>query len=149
MKDERKIVIRSSRLQKIRNNLREILIRAVYDEIEILRNYASLYPPPLELPPEEEVELYYLQGTKHELYSLKRKSICECPICSSQDKDMVYIDFHEEWYCIECYENDRIWYPVHGSAESRWQNDYINMYYEQKEKFEKKYLSRRKENPDK
>ena len=89
------------------------------------------------------------EPTQNLIYSLKRKSICECPICSSQDKDMVYIDFHEEWYCIECYENDRIWYPVHGSAESRWQNDYINMYYEQKEKFEKKYLSRRKENPDK
>ena len=34
--------------------------------------------------------------------------------------------------------NDRIWYPAHGSAENRWQNDYINMHYEQKEKFEKK-----------
>jgi hypothetical protein len=141
MKDERKIVIKTERLKKIRNNLRKILILALYDEIEILRNYASLYSPPIELPPEEEVELYYLQGTKHELFSLLSKSICECPICNSQIKDMVYIDIHEEWYCVECQENDRIWYPAHGSAENRWQNDYINMYYEQKEKFEKKYLN--------
>ena len=46
MKDERKIVVRDERLQKIRNNLREILLLAVWDEIEILRNYARLYPPP-------------------------------------------------------------------------------------------------------
>jgi len=148
MKDERKIVIKTEQLKRIRNNLRRILIKAVYDEIEILRNYASLYSSPNELPPEEEVELYYLQGTKHELSSLISKSICECPICSSQDKDMVYIDFHKEWYCVECYENDRIWYPVHGSSENRWQNDYINMYYEQKENFEKKYLNRTKRDPD-
>ena len=142
MKDERKIVIRSEKLQKIRNNLRQILIRALYDEIEILGNYANLYAPPLELPPEEEVELYYLQGTRHKLFSLLCISICQCSSCASQDKDMVFIEFHGMWYCIDCYENDRIWYPSHGSAEDRWQNDYINYYYELKEKFEKKYLNK-------
>jgi len=144
MKDERKIVIRNERLRKIRNNLRQILIRAVWDEFWILGHYASLYPPPLDLPPEELAELYYLEGTRHKLSSLKRRSICECARCSSQDKDMIYIGFHDEWYCVECHDNDLIWYPSHGSAESRWQNDYINMYYEMKEKFEKKYLSRKK-----
>ena len=60
MKNERRIVIKNEQLKKIRNNLRKILIKAVWDEIEILTYYASLYPPPLDLPPEEEVELYYL-----------------------------------------------------------------------------------------
>ena len=83
MKDERKIVIRNERLKKIRNNLRQILIRAVWDEIEILRNYASLYPPPLERAPEEEVEVFYLQGTKHKLFSLMSRSICKCARCSN------------------------------------------------------------------
>ncbi len=136
-------------LKKIRNNLRNNLIRVVGDEIEILRNYANLYRPPLDLPPEEEVELYYLEGTKHKLFSLLRRSICRCPICNSQIKDMVYIDIHEEWYCVECQENDRIWYPAHGSEEDRRQHDYINYYYEHKEKFEKKYLNRKKGKPDK
>jgi len=148
MKDERKIIIRNERLQKIRNNLREILIRAVWDEIEILGNYASLYPPPLDLPPEQEVELYYLEGTRHKLFSLMSRCICQCALCSNQESDMVYIEIHDEWYCVECHENDRIWYPAHGSAENRWQNDYINMYYEMKEKFEKEYLNRKKENID-
>ena len=149
MKDERKIVIRNEKLQKIRNNLRQILLLAVWDEIEILGNYASLYPPSLDRPPEEEVELYYLQGTRHKLFSLMRRSICKCARCSNQKNDMIYIELHDEWYCVECHENDRIWYPAHGSAENRWQHDYINMYYEQKEKFEKKYLNRKKEKPDK
>lgn len=148
MKDERKIIIRNERLRKIRNNLRQILIRAVWDEFWILGNYASLYPPPLDLPPEELVELHYLEGTRHKLLSLKSGSICECARCSNQENDMIYIEIHDEWYCIECYDNDRIWYPAHGSAESRWQHDYINMYYEMKEKFENKYLSKIKKDID-
>jgi hypothetical protein len=148
MKDERKIIIRNERLQKIRNNLREILIRAVWDEIEILGNYANLYPPPLDLPPEQEVELYYLEGTRHKLFSLMSRCICQCALCLNQENNMIYIEIHDEWYCVECHENNRIWYPAHGSAENRWQNDYINMYYEMKEKFEKEYLNRKKENID-
>jgi len=149
MKDERKIIIRDERLRKIRNNLREILIQTIWGEDEILAQYASLYPPPLDLPPEELAELYYLQGTRHKLSSLKSRSICECPICTKQDRDMIYIGFHDIWYCIECHEKNLIWYPSHGSAESRWQNDYINMYYEQKEKFERKYLNKIEKDPDK
>ena len=40
-------------------------------------------------------------------------------------------------YSILIQESDRICYPAHGSSENRWQNDYINMYYEKKEKFGK------------
>ena len=39
-------------------------------------------------------------------------------------------------------EKGLIWDPSHGSEEDRWQHDYINMYYEQKDKFDKKYLSK-------
>jgi hypothetical protein len=59
---------------------------------------------------------------------------------------MVYIGVYDEWYCVECHENNLIWYPSDGSSEDRWQNDYINMYYEMKEKFEKKYLNQEKDN---
>jgi len=149
MKDERKIVIRNERLRKIRNSLRRILILAVWDEIEILGHYAILYPPPLDLPPEELAEIYHLEGTRHKLFSLMRRSICKCPICTKQDRDMVYIESHDVWYCVECQINNLIWYPSHGSAEDRWQNDYINMYYEMKEKFERKYLNQGKRSSEK
>ena len=144
MKNERKIIIESEQLQNIRNSFRKVLILAVWDEIDILEKYASLYPPPLDLPPEELAELHYLEGTIHKLNSLKRRSICEC--CTKQDRDMVYIESHEVWYCVECQEDNLIWHPSHGSAEDRWQNDYINMYYEMKEKFERKYLKQGKDN---
>ncbi len=144
MKDERKIVIKTERLRKIRNNLREILILSIYNEIDILRTFANLYPPPSELPPDELAEIYYLEGTKHKLASLRRRSICECARCSNQENDMIYIEIHDEWYCVECHDNDRIWYPAHGSAENKYQHDYINLYYEMKEKFEKKYLNKDK-----
>ena len=57
---------------------------------------------------------------------------------------MIYIDLYEEWYCVECHEKDLIWYHPMGSEEDRRQHDYINYYYEQKEKFTKKYLNKDK-----
>ena len=74
------------------------------------------------------------------------RSICQCARCSNQENDMIYIEIHDEWYCVECHDNDRIWYPAHGSAENKWQYDYINMYYEMKDKFEKKYSNKGKKN---
>ncbi len=144
MKDERRVIIRNEQLKKLRNNLREIIIRAVYDEIEILRNFDSLYEGWLELTQEEQKEVAYLQGTKHSLSRALNNSICVCPLCTQSDKDMVYIADHEIWYCIECQEKGLIWYPSHGSEEDRRQHDYINWYYEQKDKFTKKYLNKDK-----
>ena len=149
MKDDRKIIIRNEKLRKIRNNLREIIIRAVYDEIEILRNYTNLYEPWLDLTPKEQKEVAYLQGTKTELSSLLSKSICACPLCTQTDKDMVYIDLYETWYCIECQEKDLIWYHPMGSEEDKRQHDYINYYYEQKEKFTKRFLNKGVKDSDK
>ncbi len=147
MKDERRIIIRNEQLKKIRNNLRGILRMAVYDEINILSTFSSLYGAILDLTPEEQKEVYYLEGTKHELYDILDKSICVCPLCSKADKDMVYIADHDTWYCIECQEKDLIWYPSHGSEEDRRQHDYINWYLEQKERFIKRYLNKeRKDN---
>jgi hypothetical protein len=138
MKNERRIIIRNERLKKTRNNLRALLRMAVYDKIEILRKFDSLYEGWLELTPEEQKEVALLQGKKHKLYDLLDKSICVCPLCSKADKDMIYIADHDTWYCIECQEKDLIWYPSHGSEEDRRQHDYINWYLELKEKFTKK-----------
>ena len=98
----------------------------------------------LDLTPVEETEVFFLEGTKHSLSRALNKSICVCPICTNSDRDMVYIPDHETWYCIECQEKGLIWYPSHGSEEDRWQHDYINMYYEQKDKFDKRFLNRKR-----
>jgi len=130
MKDERKIIIWNERLRKIRNNLREIIIQGVYNEIYILNTFSKLYGPPLDLIPEEEKEMYYLQGTIHKLNEALNKSICKCPICTQTDKDMVYIDLYETWYCVECQEKDLRLYHSQGSEENIRQHNYINWYYD-------------------
>jgi len=149
LKDEKKIIIRNEKLRKVRNNLREIIIRAVYDEMQILQNFGNLYRDVLSLKPEEQKESAILQGRITKLSSLLSKSICVCPLCTQSDKDMVYIPIHEMWFCVECQEKDLIWYRAMGSAEDRRQNDYINYYYEQKEKFERRFLNKEKPNSNK
>ena len=62
---------------------------------------------------------------------------------------MVYIPDHATWYCIECQEKGLILDPSHGSEEDRRQNDYINWYLEQKDKFAKRYLNRKKPDSEK
>jgi len=120
------------------------LIRVVYDEIEILRNFASLYDDWSNITREEENEFSQLQATKINLFHLISKSICSCPLCSNTDRDMVFIPDHETWYCIECQEQGLIWDPSQGSEEDRYQHDYINWYLEQKEKFTKRSINDKK-----
>ncbi len=149
LKNEKKIIIRTERLRKVRNNLRQIFILSVYDEIEILRNYDSLYGGFLDLSPDEQKEVAYLQRSKNEFSKLLNNSICVYPLCSKTDKDMVFIPQDETWYCVECQEKDLIWYPSHGSEEDRRQYDYIDYYLEQKEKFAKRFLNKEKSNSNK
>ncbi|MFX1324361.1 MAG: hypothetical protein ACFE8N_05355 [Promethearchaeota archaeon] len=33
-------------------------------------------------------------------------SKCVCPICTHQDKNMVYVPNHKIWYCTECQVKD-------------------------------------------
>lgn len=134
--------------RKLRNNLRQILVLAIYDEIEILDNYDSLYEVLLDFSPEEQKEVAYLQGTKHELFELLDNSICVCPICTQEDRDMVFIPDHKTWYCAECQQKGLIWDPSQGSEEDRDQNDYVKWYLKQKERFAKKYLNNAKGNID-
>jgi len=112
--------------------------------MEILQNFDTFYKDWLNLTPEEEKESAVLEGKITKLSSLLNKSICVCPLCTQNNKDMVYIPLHETWYCVECQEKDLIWYHPCGSEEDRRQHDYINYYYEQKEKFTKRFLNKEK-----
>ncbi len=149
LKHEKKIIIRNEGLKKLRNNLRQIIIRAVYDEIQILQNFDNLYEDWLSLTPEEQKESAILQGKITNLFSLLSKSICVCHLCTQSDKDMVFIPLYETWYCVECQEKDLIWYHPMGSEEDRRQHDYINYYLKQKEKFAKRFPNKIKTNSNK
>lgn len=148
LKHKKQIIVRNKRLRKIRNSLREFLIRVVYDEMDILQNFDNLYDWS-NLNLEEQNESGILQGKITNLFGLISKSICSCPLCTNTDRDMVFIPDHETWYCIECQEQGLIWDPSHESEEDRSHHDYINWYLEQKEKFAKKYLNREKSDSEK
>ncbi|MFX0083754.1 MAG: hypothetical protein ACFE94_18540 [Candidatus Hodarchaeota archaeon] len=62
---------------------------------------------------------------------------------------MIYIPDHETWYCIECQEKGLIWDPSQESEEDRFQNDYINWYFEQKEKFVKRFFNKERRDLEK
>ena len=141
LKHKKSIIIRNEQLRKIRNNLREFWIRLVYDEIEILRNFDSLYNWS-NLTLEEEDESCNLQAKITNLFGLISKSICSCSICTNTDRDMVYIPDHETWYCIECQKQDLIWDPSDGSEEDILSHDYINWYFEHKDKLANKNYNR-------
>ena len=72
------------------------------------------------------------------------KSICEYPLCTNTDRDMVFMPFYEMWYCTQCQDEDRSRYHPCGSEEDRRQHDYINYYYEQKGKFAKRVLNKKR-----
>ena len=137
LKNKKRIIIRNERLKKIRNSLREFWIRLVYDEMDILQNFYNLYDWS-DLSLEEKNESGILQGKITNLFGLISKSICSCPLCTNTDRDMVYIPDHETWYCIECQKKGLIWDPSQGSEEDILNQNYIDWYYEEKEKLFKR-----------
>ncbi|MFX0165470.1 MAG: hypothetical protein ACFFAG_19150 [Promethearchaeota archaeon] len=145
LKHKKQIIIRNEHLRKIRNSLREFWIRIIYDEIEILRNFASLYDDWSNITLKEENEFSQLQARKINLFHLISKSICSCPLCTNTDRDMVYIPDHETWYCIECQEKGFIWDSSHGSEEDILNQDYINRHFEHKDKLASKNNNREKQ----
>ena len=127
MRNNRRVVLKTERFRKIRYNLRRIIINSVYDEFEILGNFASLYGAPLDLTPQEEIELYRLEGKRQNLLDALSKSICKCDLCSKDDRDMVYIKIHDAWYCTKCQDDNLIWYPSMGSEEVPQKSNYISV----------------------
>jgi len=116
MKDKRTIIIKSPKLQKIRNNLRNLLIQAYHARWHTLFEEMDK----LECTPEgvvriiddyslEELKKYrQLQKQETALRDLARRSICMCVTCGKGELDMVYNKAYDAWYCTECYGLERI-----------------------------------------
>lgn len=111
MRDKRAIIIKSPRLQKIRNNLRIILMKAVTQKlIELLHEREKLKitvggirQSIDDLPSVELKEFRALQEQENMLRDLANRSICKCIACGNPDRDMVYNKAYYAWYCTECY----------------------------------------------
>lgn len=81
MQDQRHVTIKSDRLRKVRNSLRQIIflkLQELFNETDLSGSaWWSLMRP-------------------------FRQSICSCSICGAIDRDMVYHAKSHTWNCIEC-----------------------------------------------
>ena len=112
MRDKRAIIIKGSRLQKVRNNLRNLLLKAVsikwnelFDEMEkISRDDKGKIKSVRYMTPDKKKRFRALQEEQARLRKVADKSICKCIACGRADRDMVYNKAYRAWYCTECYE---------------------------------------------
>lgn len=81
MRDQRKIVIKDSKLRNIRNSFRKIIFLKLNDLLSETNMNGPVW------------------------WSLMRpfkQSICCCSICDAIDEDMVYNAGYNSWNCISC-----------------------------------------------
>ncbi|TFF98148.1 MAG: hypothetical protein EU541_07205 [Promethearchaeota archaeon] len=81
----RTIKIKNKHLQRIHNNLRQILIKAVLKRCSELQKNGQ-------------------KKDRDKLWFSFIKSILKCDICYSKTSDMVYFPKWERWFCVSCAE---------------------------------------------
>lgn len=116
MRDKRAIIIKSPKMQRIRNNLRYVFYRAanskwneVHDKMRGLlteddSSHKSLY----DLSPSELKLFRDLQNQEASITDMINRSILSCVTCGNGKRDMVYNKAYDAWYCIECYGIERL-----------------------------------------
>ncbi len=115
MRDKRAIIIKDQKLQKIRNNLRDLLIQAyhvqwkkIHDKRRKMVFNNDGTRRSIDDLPREELRLYRdLQEQENKLSDLLDRSILVCVTCGKGDRDMVYNKAYDAWYCTECYNLHR------------------------------------------
>jgi len=83
MRHERTVIIKDSRLRKLRDGLRGLYVDHFFpvnfnvtdESEEILKNNSKIFIG----------------------------SICNCPSCNSINRDMIYNKHEGKWYCLDCY----------------------------------------------
>jgi len=107
MKKKKAIVIKNPLLRNLRNNLRTVILYAVYEELKKLGNeerHLMFENNQLrDQTPKEKERENYLFDKQAELRRAKNHSICKCPVCSKTDNDMTYNTYTQYWYCLDCY----------------------------------------------
>lgn len=112
MKKKKSIIIKNPRLQKLRYNLRMVIIKEAHIRKSMLRKKWKEYW--------EMGNLERAQDFANEEQEISRSinsSICICHVCGSAKKDMVYNPELKTWFCIDCYELNRRYYRSHGQPQ--------------------------------
>ncbi len=116
MKDKRAIIIKTPKLRKIRNNFRDLWLKAtsskwnnIYDRRRdmLFRSDGSRITISA-FSPSELAQFRNLQSQEATLRELASRSICMCVTCGKGEQDMVYNKAYDAWYCTECYGMERL-----------------------------------------
>ncbi len=127
MRDKRSIIIKSPRLQRIRNNLRDVFFQAARSERKRLYNEwrGFLVDPEGKrrsinnFSPEELSRFRQLQERENEITDMINRSILTCAACGKGHRDMVYNKAYDAWYCTECYGLERVTAQRRAKARAR------------------------------
>ncbi|KKL62191.1 hypothetical protein LCGC14_2187670 [marine sediment metagenome] len=111
MRDKRAIIIKTPQLQRVRNGLRVVLMKAVTAKLielldarkKIMISNDGTRRTIDDLLPEELEQYRTIQQQESRLNNVSGRSICECITCRASDRDMVYNKSYDAWYCTECY----------------------------------------------
>lgn len=111
MRDKRAIIIKDPRLQRIRNNLRNLIIQTYHKEFKKLfdkmekieRDNTGKYRSVDDMTPGEKDRFRSLQEQENQLSNALDRSILICVACGKGERDMVYNKAYNAWYCTECY----------------------------------------------
>lgn len=112
MKKKKTIVIKSSLLKQVRNNLRHILILESNKRGgEIVDKYIAIEHDSngnlRDLSAEEQRKVIDLCAFSGHLSEKLRGSICVCSSCHAVDKGMTYNPTIKIWYCVDCFNELR------------------------------------------
>lgn len=111
MKNGRTISIKDPRLQKMRNNLRLIILKEcakrkseISDQKHALTHDKNGNSVRIS---EETIEiLQNLTDSWWEIERPLRASIVKCATCGKHNKDMTYYKKSRTWYCVGCYKKN-------------------------------------------
>lgn len=113
MKKQKSIIIKNPYLLNLRNNLRNILIKADIQKRKKLRKQGK----------HSEIE---------KLREIAERSIIYCPVCHKVNNNMTFNTKMKRWYCIDCYKDlpkylKPDWNPVYPEAIKKKIGGYLQL----------------------
>ena len=105
MKNGRTISIKDPKLQKIRNNLRLIILKACSKKKSEISDQKHNKNGNYISPNDDTMKI--LQDLTDEWWEIERPlraSIVKCASCGKHDRDMTYYRKSCSWYCVHCYK---------------------------------------------
>lgn len=122
MKKKKTIIIKNPRLQKLRLNLRMVLIKAVSSEWNKLHEKQKKYlydslGNAKKMDVFEKEQFRKIERGKQLLLRMENRSVCRCPSCQKTDRNMIFNPELQTWYCIDCYEINKSFYRKRGQPQ--------------------------------